>query len=59
MYRGKRFEVAFEQDSILGSVLIYVDKATGVNYLFVHTPKGAGLTPLLDAYGEPVVTETD
>ena len=35
---------------------IYVDRKTGVNYLFVRSGYGAGLTPLLDADGKPIVT---
>ena len=35
---------------------IWVDKQTGVNYLWVATGYAGGLTPLLDANGKPVVT---
>jgi hypothetical protein len=35
---------------------IYVDKETGVNYLYRCSGNGGGLTVLLDAYGNPVVT---
>ena len=35
---------------------IYVDRQTGVNYLFVTTGHAGGLTPLLNADGTPVVT---
>ena len=35
---------------------IYVDKKTGVNYLFVQNGYGGGLTPLLKADGTPVIT---
>ena len=35
---------------------IWVDKTTGVNYLWVASGYAGGLTPLLDAAGHPVVT---
>jgi hypothetical protein len=40
----------------LGSETILVDKQTGVNYLFVQSGYGGGLTPLLNADGTPIVT---
>ena len=35
---------------------IWVDKTTGVNYLWIASGYAGGLTPLLDAAGHPVVT---
>jgi hypothetical protein len=35
---------------------IWVDKKTGVNYLFHASGSAGGLTPLLKADGTPVVT---
>ena len=35
---------------------IYVDKETGVNYLFIANGYAGGLTPLLDREGKPVIT---
>ena len=35
---------------------IWVDKVTGVNYLFHASGQAAGLTPLLKSDGTPVVT---
>lgn len=35
---------------------IWVDKRTGVNYLFHASGNASGLTPLLNADGKPVVT---
>ncbi len=40
----------------LGSTVIYVDKQTGVNYLFVQSGYAGGLTPLLNRDGSPVIT---
>ncbi len=54
MAKEKRFEKTYSQD--LGSTIIYVDKETGVNYLFVANGYAGGLTPLLDREGKPVVT---
>jgi hypothetical protein len=54
MAKEKRFEKVYSQD--LGSTIIYVDKETGVNYLFIANGYAGGLTPLLDRDGKPVVT---
>ena len=35
---------------------IWVDRKTGVNYLFHKDGNAGGLTPLLDREGKPVVT---
>ena len=35
---------------------IWVDRVTGVNYLFHASGQAAGLTPLLKSDGTPVVT---
>ena len=35
---------------------IYVDKKTGVNYLFTQNGYAGGLTVLVDANGKPIVT---
>ena len=52
--KEKRFLKTYSQD--LGSAVIYVDKQTGVNYLFVASGYAGGLTPLLNRDGTPVVT---
>lgn len=54
MAKEKRFEKTYSQD--LGTTIIYVDKETGVNYLFVANGYAGGLTPLLDRDGKPVIT---
>ena len=36
---------------------IWVDRETGVNYLFHAAGYAGGLTPLLDKDGKPVVTD--
>ena len=35
---------------------VIVDTETGVNYLFVVYGNGAGLTPLIDENGKPIIT---
>ena len=40
----------------LGSEMIFVDKETGVNYLFVSSGYAGGLTVLLDRDGKPVIS---
>ena len=35
---------------------IYVDRQTGVNYLFTQNGYAGGLTVLVDAQGKPIVT---
>ena len=40
----------------LGGEMIFVDRKTGVNYLFVSSGYAGGLTPLLNRDGTPVVT---
>ena len=52
--KEKRFECTYSQE--LGTVKIYVDKKTGINYVFVQNGYAGGLTPLLNADGTPVVT---
>ena len=38
------------------AMAIYVDKETGVNYLFSQSGYAGGLTPLLNRDGTPVIT---
>lgn len=56
MEKEKRFKVVHSEKSFSTEKTIYVDKETGVNYLFIASGYGGGLTPLLDADGKPVVT---
>ena len=50
-----RFERTYKQ-GVLEVVEIWVDRETGVNYLFRASGYAGGLTPLLDKDGKPVVT---
>ena len=59
MKKDERFEVIYKDGSGLkneGIRQILVDKETGVNYLLWQTGYGAGITPLLDSDGKPIVT---
>ena len=55
MAKEKRFEKIYSQS--MGAVEIWVDKETGVNYLYHSSGYSGGLTVLLDKDGKPVVTE--
>lgn len=45
-----------EMKGICREADVIVDTETGVNYLFVVYGHGAGLTPLIDENGKPVIT---
>ena len=53
-----RFEKVYSQGK-LECFEIWVDKQTGVNYLYHAAGYGAGLTPLLDSEGKVVVTPVE
>lgn len=54
--KKKRFIVTHEESSLSGSTSIWVDKETGINYLFHSSGYAGGLTPLLNRDGTPVIT---
>ena len=53
----KRFEKIYSQG--MGSIEIWVDKETGVNYLHRQSGYAGGMTVLLDKDGKPVVTSIE
>ena len=53
MSKEKRFKKIYSQE--LGSTEIWVDKETGVNYLYHASGYSGGLTVLLDKDGKPVI----
>lgn len=55
MGKNERFVRVYAQGSVNVSE-IWVDKLTGVNYLFHAGGYSGGLTPLLDREGKPVIT---
>ena len=50
-----RFQRVYKQ-GIATVMEVWVDRETGVNYLFHMDGYGGGLTPLLDREGKPVVS---
>lgn len=54
----QRFEKVFSQ-GMVSVTEIWVDRETGVNYLFHRDGNAAGFTPLLDKDGRPVVSKTN
>ena len=55
MGKEERFEKVYSQGA-LSVTQIWVDKETGVNYLFHEDGYAGGMTVLLDREGKPVVT---
>ena len=55
MANHQRFERVYIQGK-MSSTEIWVDKETGVNYLYHACGYSGGLTPLLDRDGKPIVT---
>ncbi len=51
----KRFEKTYSQGTLEGTE-IWVDRETGVNYIFHHSGYAGGLTPLLDREGKPIIS---
>lgn len=56
MAKDKRFERVYSQG--MGSMEIWVDKETGVNYLYRQSGYAGGMTVLLDKCGKPVISNT-
>ena len=52
--KEKRFIKTYSQG--MGSMEIWVDRETGVNYLYHQSGYSGGFTPLLDREGKPVIT---
>ena len=55
--KDKRFVKIYSQSA--GTIEVWVDKETGVNYLYHASGYGGGLTVLLDKDGKPVVTPVE
>lgn len=51
----KRFEKVYSQGTMQVTE-IWVDKQTGVNYVFHTSGYAGGMTPLLDRDGKPVIS---
>lgn len=55
MAKNERFVKTYSQ-GVTNVSEIWVDRMTGVNYLFHAGGYAGGLTPLLDKDGKPIVT---
>ncbi|MBO5621269.1 MAG: xylan 1,4-beta-xylosidase [Butyrivibrio sp.] len=55
MAKNTRFEKVYAQGAV-NVTEIWVDKDTGVNYLYHVSGYSGGLTPLLDRDGKPVIS---
>ena len=53
--KNERFEKTYSQGA-MNVTEIWVDKQTGVNYLYHISGYSGGLTPLLDREGKPIIT---
>lgn len=54
--KDKRFVKRLKETDWSGNTEIWVDRETGVNYLFHTSGYAGGLTPLLNPDGTPVIT---
>lgn len=54
--KSERFEKIYTQGHI-NVTEIWVDRETGVNYVYHAAGYSGGLTPLLDSEGKPVVSQ--
>lgn len=55
MAKNDRFEKVYTQGA-MNIMEIWIDKETGVNYLFHASGNAGGFTPLLDREGKPVIS---
>lgn len=55
MAKNERFERVYKQGALCITE-IWVDKVTGVNYMYHEEGYSGGLTPLLDRDGKPMVS---
>ena len=55
MSKDERFERIYSQ-GFANIMEIWVDKETGVNYVFHQSGYGGGMTVLLDKDGKPVIS---
>ncbi len=55
MKKDDRFIKTYSQGS-MNITEIWVDKETGVNYMYHMAGYSGGLTPLLDRDGKPIIT---
>ena len=54
--KEKRFIRTHSESSVFEDTAIWVDRETGVNYLFHSSGDCGGMTPLLDRNGKPIIS---
>jgi len=54
--KEERFVKIYSQGGFTTAHQIWVDRQTGVNYLYTQSSYAGGLTALLDREGKPVIT---
>lgn len=55
--KENRFVKVYSQSGFVDpSVMVLVDRQTGVNYVFTQAGYAGGMTPLLNRDGSPVIT---
>ena len=54
--KEKRFIIKEQQGGFTMNTYVLVDAKTGVNYLYAASGYSGGLTVLVDAMGNPIVT---
>ena len=57
MAKEKRFEKIYSQGT--SGIEIWIDRETGVNYLYHTSGYSGGLTVLVDKDGKPIVTPVE
>ena len=55
MAKNVRFERIYSQGTMTATE-IWVDRETGVNYVFHASGYSGGMTPLLDRDGKPIIS---
>ncbi|MCM1132494.1 MAG: DUF6440 family protein [Ruminococcus flavefaciens] len=59
MSQNDRFIKTYSQSKMASAIEVWVDKETGVNYIYHYNGYSGGLTVLVDKDGKPVVTDPD
>ena len=52
MKKDKRFEIVYQEGGFMGAKTIYVDKETGVNYLFIVSGYAGGIDAVVGCGGK-------
>lgn len=58
MPKNQRFEVIYLQETITATE-IWIDRETGVNYLYHAAGYSGGLIPLLNSNGNPIISKIE